>query len=53
MAYDDRECCGTCGNCKKDRDTGEWICTCEASDVCGLDTSYGDTCEEWCYRVYS
>lgn len=44
------ECCGNCGNCKRDRITGEFICICEASDMCGLDTSYGDSCEEWCER---
>lgn len=44
------ECCGNCGNCKKDRDTGEFICTCEASEMYGLDTSYADSCEEWCER---
>lgn len=44
------ECCGNCGNCKKDPDTGEFICTCDASDMYGLDTQYGDGCEEWCER---
>ena len=44
------ECCGNCENCKKDRDTGEFICTCEVSEMYGLDTSYADSCEEWCER---
>ena len=44
------ECCGNCGNCKKDRETGSFICTCEASDMRGLDTAYEDSCEEWSER---
>lgn len=47
---DNRECCGNCGNCKYDRDIGEFICSCEASDAYGLDTQYGDSCVEWCER---
>lgn len=42
------ECCGNCGNCKKDRETGEYICTCEASDMYGLEMEYSYTCDEHC-----
>lgn len=42
----EEECCGNCGN--KRYENGEWVCGCEASEMYGLDTSYGDSCEEWC-----
>lgn len=44
------ECCGNCGNCKYDRDTGEYICGCEASDAYGLEVSFNAVCEEWCSK---
>ena len=42
------ECCGNCGNCHYDPDTGEQICSCEASNAYGLDMAFNDGCEEWC-----
>lgn len=39
-----------CGNCKyhrKDKETGEWVCTCVDSDLCGVETEYEYGCAEY------
>ncbi len=43
-----------CGNCKHhtppdycNGENGDWTCGCEKSENYGLETLYGDECEEW------
>ena len=42
--------CGECTFCRKDRESGEWICCNEESENYGLETDYNDRCEEGDYR---
>ena len=44
------ECCGNCGNCQYDPETGEYVCNCEESEAYGLDMAFNDYCEDWCER---
>ena len=41
------ESCGNCGHCVYNEDTGEFICTCEATGAYGLEVTFIGWCEEW------
>lgn len=41
------ECCGTCKYHRRSSINGEWICDNEFADAFGLETTYGDCCEDY------
>lgn len=43
----DKECCGTCSNCRKSEETGEWICANNLSDNYAVETEYNHRCEDY------
>ena len=40
-------CCGTCMYHRKDAESGEWICTNVDCDLCGIETEYEYSCDDY------